>query len=65
MAYNKYSGFERRQDTGWKLTKTFDVGTIITFTVLLMSLIAMSNKLENRLTAVEIKIQMLMDQRFK
>lgn len=54
-----YRGYERRQDEGWKLTKTFDLGTILTFVALLVSLIVMSNKLENRITAVETKIEMM------
>lgn len=60
MAYN-YKGYERRNPSGWKLTKTFDVGTIITFIVLLIALIGMSNKLENRLATLETKVQMMLN----
>lgn len=56
-----YPGIDRREpDTGFKVTKTIDLGTILTFVGILITLLAISNKFENRITTVETKIEFLM-----
>ena len=60
-----YQGYERRQESGWKITKTVDVGTVITSIVLLIALFGMSNKLESRLSTLEAKVEMIISGRLK
>lgn len=60
-----YRGYERRTSEGWQLTKTIDAGTLLTAIGLLIALLALTTKLENRITAVETKIQMMLDGRLR
>lgn len=57
------SGFDRRSDSGWKLSKTFDMGTIITFLTLLITILILSNRMEHRFTVIEMNVKTLLDAR--
>ena len=59
-----YSGVDRRHsESGFKVTKTIDLGTILTFIGILITLLAFSNKIENRITTVENKVDFIMRSR--
>ncbi len=59
-----YAGVDRREhqeSSGrFKLSKTIDLGTLISLVALLFALWGLSNKFENRMTAVETKVDFLM-----
>lgn len=60
-----YEGDDRRNHQSWKINKSIDLGHVITLIGVLLGMMGLASKLESRITAVETKVQFIIDGRIK
>lgn len=62
---DEYEGDDRRNHHSWRISKTIDLGHMITLIGVLIAMMGLASKLESRITAVETKVQFIIDGRIR